>query len=221
MRRPSSRSAGLADTTPEARVRGSRIAFAFSDTPSWAPCSRQKVGKPLASGREGSSNGLGVRASLSDLVMRMPRLKISLRTLMLLVVAFVLGMAADDVRHHHAPFMKRARYYELEGTLHREQLHEIEENIAKLQAAPSASEKHASELKEAKARREVIRELADRCDDLRAQFERASWIPFAPPPDDSGYEFDGPMNPITITVKSRSIELIVPEDAPSSDGPNP
>lgn len=112
--------------------------------------------------------------------MRFPRLKVSVRGLMLLITGFALGIGADRTYQRFNFCMKRVRYYRSQAELHRKLADDISAHISN-----AGNDKFGQEGRGAWVDGlNRAREASDENDTLRAAFERAALVPFLRLPDE-------------------------------------
>ncbi len=105
-----------------------------------------------------------------------PRLRVRVRSMMILI-AVVAVCVSSKMRHDRC--VERARFYESKALLYR---NNADMWGSWIQGFAGDLPLPAEGVGDAGRSRNRFRDLAVRCDRLRADFERVAWIPFAPMP---------------------------------------
>lgn len=116
--------------------------------------------------------------------MSMPRLKLSVRGLMLLIAAIAMGMGSLGALSRYYACIERAEHYAIQAAAHRQNLVSMGRIIQANIDPVEGDYRVQADVEGLKQAREDVRRLADRCDTLRAEFEKAAWLPFLPLPDE-------------------------------------
>lgn len=101
--------------------------------------------------------------------MRIPRLRLTVRGLMLAIFGFALGIVAVVAVNRYRVCMERASFYRSQAASYRNRSNFYRSRLGRLHSKTSYANQLETWLEE-------DREAARRCEDIRRQFEMSAWL---------------------------------------------